>query len=401
MLDLTSVPYNVYSDEATYRRELERLFGGRTWHFLCLEAEIANPGDYRVTFIGETPVIVVRDAAGMVNAFENRCAHRGALLCLEDGGNAKAFSCVYHGWTYDTHGRLIGVSFRNGVNGKGGMPSSFNPAEHAPAVVRIETLHGLVFGSFDANTPPLGEYLGAEIVKRIGRVLGGRKLVVLAHFAQRLQNNWKLYAENVRDSYHASILHLFFTTFHLNRFEQRGGLYVDESGGNHVSWGMVEERKSGESQYATERLRSDSDFRLADPTLLEGFDEYHDDIDIQLLSVFPGLVVQQIRNAIAVRQIVPTGPTSMVLNWTYIGFETDTAEQRKIRLKQGNLVGPAGYISLEDGCIGGFVQRGIAGAESEHSIMLMGGTEAVGGDSRVSEGSVRGFWKAYNAAMQQ
>lgn len=401
MSNLTTVPYNIYRDDATYRHELDRLFGGQTWHFLCLEAEIANSGDYRTSFIGETPVIVVRDAAGAVNAFENRCAHRGALLCLEDGGTAKVFSCVYHGWTYDTHGRLIGVSFRNGLNGKGGMPSSFDPAEHLPRAVRVETLHGLVFGTFDAATPPLSAYLGAEIVKRIGRVLGGRKLVVLGRFSQRLQNNWKLYAENVRDTYHASILHLFFTTFQLNRFAQRGGLYVDESGGHHISWMMAEERKTGESEYAKERIRSDSDFRLADPTLLEGFDEYHDDIDIQLLTVFPGLVVQQIRNAIAVRQIVPTGTKTMNLHWTYIGFATDTAEQRTVRLKQCNLVGPAGYISLEDGCIGGFVQRGIAGADSVQSIMLMGGTEAVGGESRVSEGSVRGFWKAYEAAMHQ
>lgn len=401
MLDLTRVSYNLYQDRGIYERELERLFGGPCWNYLCLEAEIPQPGDYRTTFIGETPVIVARDASGSIGAFENRCAHRGALLCLADDGKAKAFTCVYHAWTYDLHGTLIGVAFRNGVNGKGGMPAQFDPANHGPRKLHVETIAGLVFGTFDPHAQGLRNYLGVEIVRRIERVLAGRSPVVIGRFAQHMPNNWKLYAENVRDTYHASILHLFFTTFQLNRFAQRGGLYVDESGGHHVSWMMAEPATKGESEYARERIRSESDFALADPTLLDGFDEYGDGVDIQLMTVFPGLVLQQIRNAVAVRQVVPAGTQRMHLNWTYIGFADDTARQRTMRLKQCNLVGPAGYISLEDGGIGSFVQRGIAGARSERSIVVMGGADAAGGESRVSEGAVRGFWKAYHAIMNR
>ena len=71
-----------------------------------------------------------------------------------------------------------------------------------------------------------------------------------------------------------------------------------------------------------------------------------------------------------------------------------------MRLKQGNLVGPAGYISMEDGCVGGFVQRGIAGAGSEYSVLEMGGANAESQESRVTESSVRGFWKKYRSLME-
>ena len=47
--------------------------------------------------------------------------------------------------------------------------------------------------------------------------------------------------------------------------------------------------------------------------------------------------------------------------WTLLGFEEDTPEQTYARIKQSNLVGPAGLVSMEDGAIGGFVQKGIAG----------------------------------------
>jgi anthranilate 1,2-dioxygenase large subunit len=70
-----------------------------------------------------------------------------------------------------------------------------------------------------------------------------------------------------------------------------------------------------------------------------------------------------------------------------------------MRLRQANLVGPAGYVSMEDGCVGGFVQRGIEGAEHACSVIEMGGDTAESSESRVTEASIRGFWKAYRHAM--
>jgi anthranilate 1,2-dioxygenase large subunit len=70
-----------------------------------------------------------------------------------------------------------------------------------------------------------------------------------------------------------------------------------------------------------------------------------------------------------------------------------------VRLKQANLIGPAGFVSMEDGCVGGFVQRGIAGAQEAASVMEMGGHDVLSSASRVTEASIRGFWKAYRREM--
>ena len=397
---LTRVPYSAFQTDEIYRREQVHIFQGPLWHFLCLEVEIADGGSFRTTKVGDTPVIVARDYDGEIYVFENRCAHRGALICLDTHGKGKKdFSCVYHAWTYDTKGNLTGIAFKDGIKGKGGMPESFRMEEHNPRKLRVATVHGLVFGSFSEDVPPIEEYLGEEILGRIDRVLGGRKPVVLGRITQALPNNWKLYIENVKDSYHASILHLFFTTFEMNRLSMKGGIVVDPTGGHHVSFSQIDREAEKSAEYAKQQLRAESDYKLADPSLLDSFDEYGDGTTLQILSVFPTFVLQQIQNAIAVRQIVPRAIDKTDLNWTYLGFADDTPAQRLTRIKQGNLVGPAGYISMEDGCVGGFVQRGIAGAAQENAILEMGGSDADSSESRVTEASVRGFWKAYRHHM--
>lgn len=395
----TRVPYEIYSDKQVAQQEQQRLFHGATWNYLCLEAELPEAGSYRTTFVGDTPVIVNKDKDGEIYAFENRCAHRGALIALEKSGKADSFQCVYHAWSYNLQGDLTGVAFEKGVKGKGGMPESFCKEDHGPRKLRVAVYCGLVFGSFSEDVPAIEEYLGDEICQRIERVLG-KPVEVIGRFTQALPNNWKLYVENVRDSYHASLLHLFFTTFELNRLSQKGGVIVDESGGNHVSFSMID-KSAADASYQEQGLRSDNDkYRLKDSTVLEGFQEFDDGVTLQILSVFPGFVLQQIQNCLAVRQVLPKGEGRSELNWTYLGYAGDTPEQRKVRLKQLNLVGPAGFISMEDGAVGGFVQRGIAGAGHEQAIVEMGGDTTASSEGRATEASVRGFWKAYRTHME-
>ncbi len=394
----TRVPLAVYRDEQVYADEQRKIYRGDTWNYLCLESEIPESGDYRTTFVGETPVVVARDADGEIYAFENRCAHRGALICLEKSGkDAKDFQCVYHAWTYSLKGDLKGVAFEGGVNGSGGMPEGFCKDHHHPTKLRVAIFCGLVFGSFSDDVDPLEEYLGDEICERIERVLG-RPVEVIGRFTQALPNNWKLYYENVKDTYHASLLHLFFTTFRLNRLSQEGGVIVSETGAHHVSYSRVDE--DGFDGYKDQGLRSDrSGYQLKDPSLLQGFKEFDDGITLQILSVFPGFVLQQIQNCLAIRQVLPRGIGKTDLNWTYIGYVSDTPAQREVRLKQANLIGAAGFVSMEDGAVGGFVQRGIAGTRAEQAVLEMGGDSTVSSSSRATEAAVRGFWKQYRVLM--
>jgi anthranilate 1,2-dioxygenase large subunit/terephthalate 1,2-dioxygenase oxygenase component alpha subunit len=390
---LTRVPYWAYQDPEVARAEQRRIFEGPTWNFLCLEADIPAPGDYRTSFVGAMPVVVVRDDDGRVHAFENRCAHRGALIVLDDAGSARHFQCVYHAWTYDRQGRLRGVAFQKGANGRGGMPASFRLEDHGPRRLRTATLCGLVFGTLAPDTPPVEAYIAEPVLGRLRRVLG-RPLEVLGRFTQSLPNNWKLYVENVKDTYHASLLHSFFATFRITRLTQGGGVLVSPCGGHHASY-TIHRHEAG-SAYREQGLRSEQDdLQLADPGLLDAVDEFGDDIKLQILSVFPTLIVQQIYNCLAVRQVVPRGVERTDLHWTYLGFADDPPELRRRRLLQANLVGPAGYVSMEDGCVGGFVQRGVAAAGDLESVVEMGGGAAESQEGRATEASVRGFWKAW------
>ena len=54
---------------------------------------------------------------------------------------------------------------------------------------------------------------------------------------------------------------------------------------------------------------------------------------------------------------------------------------------------------MEDGAVGGFVQRGIAGAQDLEAVIEMGGEDTGSADGRAVENSVRGFWKAYRMHM--
>src|SRR5262245_14643833 len=392
---LTRVPYWIYSDRDVYEQEQARIFQGPTWSFLCLEAELPGPSTYRRSSLGTMPVVVTRDADGNLHAFENRCAHRGALLVLNESGSARDIICVYHNWSYDLCGTLTGVAFRKGVGGKGGMPADARPDAFPPRKLKLATLSGLVFGTLSADTPPLEQYLGPDIVARIRRVMRA-PAKLLGSYSQMLPSNWKLYMENVKDSYHASLLHTFFTTFQMNRLSQQGALVISAGGGNHVSY-SVTSTDTGKD-YSGMRAAQES-FSLEAPEVLDWVDEYGDGIGLHILTVFPTFTLQQTRNSLAVRRLIPQGLDKVELVWTLFGFTDDDDAMTERRLRQSNLIGPAGYISMEDGAAPGFVQRAVATAPDQLSVVEMGGASTASDDNRVTEAAVRGFWKAYRGHM--
>jgi phenylpropionate dioxygenase-like ring-hydroxylating dioxygenase large terminal subunit len=396
---IVRVPYWVYSDRDIYQQEQERIFRGPTWNFLCLEAELPAPNTYRTSNLGDMRVVVTRDNDGRLHAFENRCAHRGSLLVIDERGEARTRNivCVYHNWSYDLAGNLTGVAFRRGLRGKGGMPAECRPEMQGPRKLRVETLCGLVFGTLSPQPPPLEQYLGPEIVPRIRRVMRA-PVKLLGGYSQKIPSNWKLYMENVKDTYHASLLHTFFTTFRLNRLSQKGGVVISEGGANHISYAMAADTGGREYEQAGMRAAQE-DFLLQAPEVLESVDEFGDGIGLQILSVFPNFVLQQTMNSLAVRRIVPQGLDRMELVWTLFGFATDDAEMTERRLRQANLIGPSGYISMEDGAAPGFVQRNARSATELLSVVEMGGSSIASDDNRVTEAAVRGFWTAYREHM--
>lgn len=397
---ITRIPYFVYEDADLYQAEQELIFRGPVWNYLGLEVEIPSPGDYLTTQVGDTPVIAIRAGDGSVKAVVNRCAHKGSIICYRPAGNVSALTCPYHNWVYDFDGRLQSVAFHHGVRGQGGMPEDFDLRQHSLVRLKVATLRGMIFGSFVADAMPLETFLGARLVRHVERTLN-RPYRILGRCSQTMRCNWKLYAENSRDTYHPSLLHSFATMFKLNRLSAEGGIEMDEAGWHHLVFARRHTDQTSTDYDAAALRANEVGYALADPRLIEDWLEWDDGITNSIMTLFPCLNLQQSLNTVAIRQMVPRGPFESELFWTFLGFCDDDERQTRIRVRQSNLFGPAGFISLEDGAIGEFVQKAIRGEREQTAVVEMGGRE-VGPSpkTRTTETSVRSFWRTYRRFMK-
>ena len=391
------VPYWIYSDPEIYAREQARVFGGASWSYVALEAEIPRPGDFKRTFIGDKPVVVVRGRDGAINVVENRCAHRGVQFCQQPYGNAEEFTCPYHQWTYDLEGNLVRAPLRRGVKGQGGMPADFELGQHGLRKLKVACRHGVAFASFADEVEPLEDYLGPAMLPLFDRVFDGRALAVLGYSRQLIPANWKLMFENIKDSYHATLLHVFLVSFGLYRVDNPSKMAVDAAGRHcaAMSWRGEQKRTAdnAEMKSLVENLK------LHDPAMLEPVREF-EQYTLVMMTLWPNLIVQQQSNTLAMRQIVTRGPGAFELHWTFFGYATDDEAMRHRRLRQANLMGPSGYVSMDDSEVMKFAQQGVARYPGAAGVMEMGGRDWRGEEAHaVTEGPIRAFYDHYRKVM--
>jgi anthranilate 1,2-dioxygenase large subunit len=397
--DYSRVRFGLYHDPEIYRLEQERVFRGPLWSVLGLEAEIPNAGDYCLTHVGETPIVLNRDQGGAINAFVNRCAHRGAEIVREPFGNLADFTCVYHAWCYSPQGDLIGVPFMKGVNGKGGMPPDFDMRAHGLTKLRVARWSGVVFGSFSDEAEPLADYLGPLMIENVGEIVG-KPLKLLGHQRQRIFGNWKLYLENVRDAYHASLLHEFNRTFGLSRLTQTSGGYMDDRHRHSMLFQYAGSDQDAVARQAYTNVQRGAYMTLADAEIVRFVKENQRGITTRIISLFPNAVFHQIYNCLGLRRVRPIGPGALEVLFTLFGYEDDDEAMTRHRVNQANMVGPAGLISMEDGEAIELVQRATAREPELYGVVEMGGTGAMGDlDTRVNEVPIRGFWSYYSELM--
>jgi choline monooxygenase len=186
-----------YLDPKMLALEDERVFA-RSWQFAAHVAQLPEPGGYMTTSVGSQPLLVLRDADGVLRAFRNVCRHRGSQLLSGTGECGKAIRCRYHGWTYRLDGALIGVPEARSIPGLDKSALGLFPA-------RVEELCGLVFVNLDPHAQPL-----AEQVAGLPERLAPYRIETLQPHPEPASSqpaNWKIVVDNYLEGYHVPIAH--------------------------------------------------------------------------------------------------------------------------------------------------------------------------------------------------
>ena len=391
----TRVPFWVYTDPDVFAREMDVFFYGDTWNYVALDCEIPDVGSYKRSWVGERQVIVVRDKDG-IKVLENRCAHRGARVCWQNHGKVDSFTCPYHQWNFALDGKLQGVPLKRGALGKGGMPADFATHEHGLKALRVHVEGGAVFASFGANPPSFADYCGPQMHGYVRRLFHGRPLKLLGYNRQLIPANWKMYVENLKDPYHATLLHSFLITFGLWRADTQSETIPTE-GGRH---GIMISQNVGKKETAAtgEIKRFKSKLELADKDSVTPIREF-DDGKVVGLTLFPSVVLHQQANTLGMRHIIPKGVGAFELAWTYYGYADEPPEVSRLRLRHMNLYGPSGFVAMEDGEVMSEAQLGATGYGHRNAVVEMGGRETGAQDHMVTEVLIRAFYEFYREAM--
>ncbi|MCW5837678.1 MAG: Rieske 2Fe-2S domain-containing protein [Labilithrix sp.] len=192
----STLPALAYTDAAILAAERERIFR-RTWQPIAHAADVATPGSYVTGEIDGAPVVVTRDAGGVLRGFHNVCRHRAGPVALGKGAR-KSLTCKYHGWTYALDGALVTTPELGDVR-------DFDRSCHGLSPVRACAWGPLVFANLDADAEPLEGVLGAIPDETAGARLGDMKLVARKDY--EIACNWKTYVDNFLEGYHLPTVH--------------------------------------------------------------------------------------------------------------------------------------------------------------------------------------------------
>lgn len=348
-LDRCTVSPKLFSAEDVYRAEQEKIFT-KCWLYVAHESQLPAPHDYLTTFMGEEPVLVTRDAEGRLRVFINSCRHRGMRVCRRDHGNQKLFVCPYHGWSYDSAGKLRGVpqlesAYHNELN-----RDEWGLIE----VPRVESFRGLLFANFDATTESLSDYLG-DMAWYLDLVLNrSRNGTVAMPGCHRwhLGGNWKLAAEQFSgDNYHTDALHRSMAQIGLG---PQGGFRgakpwerdFEVNCGNGHGWinfdvGEVPTPPIQSEHFA--RIRAEARDMLS-PAQAELV------LTVQVGTVFPNMSIIAFLGFTSVRVWHPRGPKGLDV-WSYGLIEKDAPPEVVdiTRKMMGLTFSPSGIFEQDDG----------------------------------------------------
>lgn len=402
---------SVLVDPVILQSERKRVFA-RSWIYVGHESEISSAGDFKTRTVAGRQVIFARDGSGRVRTYLNTCRHRGAMLCREREGNQKRFTCMYHGWTYDIDGRLVGIPGRDSYG------TNFDVGEFGLAEVPLlDDYRGFWFAHFDADAPALVDYL-AGATEYIDLVVdqspSGRLEIVSGTQEYDIRGNWKLLVENSFDDYHLHATHstyldymkdtgvdvklgkgLMMPTPGIGKALGNGHAVVDNVNfrGRPIAAWIPLYGENAKNEIAAirdelvNRLGEDRAHRVADTN--------------RNLVVFPNLVIND-GSAVTVRTFWPAAADHMRVTAWALGPKEETATSRARRLDSFlTFYGPGGLATPDDVEALEMVQKGLSTWREVPWSEISRGMNKPGDQLNTDEEHLRAFWRRWNELMTE
>jgi len=270
-------------------------------------------------------LLVLRGDDGKVRVFHNACPHRGTRLATAGRGTVERVQCPYHRWLFNTRGELLGAP------GQEEFPATFRREDYGLKEMRSAILHGLVFVTCAADGPDLETFIG-EAATSIGNVLNKGKLKLLGYQKVSFASNWKEYSDN--EGYHAPLLH---RAFRLLKFQAGKGVQYATAYGHKFIDAQVQKNPPAEF--------------LSDPSLVE-FKDPDEPPRSAIIVLYPLTLMVKHLDVINVRFAFPLSQHETEVHYAYFARDNDDDEMVRHRIRQAsNLLGPSGFISLEDGAV--------------------------------------------------
>jgi fatty-acyl-CoA synthase len=349
---------SLYTDADLFEAELERIWY-RSWVYVGHVSEVPEPNDYVLKAIGPQPVIMTRDRHGEIHLLQNRCTHRGNIVCDAAKGNSSAFRCSYHGWTFSNTGKLLGYPFSAGYGG-GELKSELGLGR----VTRVDTYKGFVFGSFAEEGPTLLEYLGdaREAFDRLVRLSPQGEIELTAGWLHhKVKANWKMLMENETDGYHPQFVHASIFSVAKSGI---GELYGENStavcrdlGGGHTENDLRPEfRRIGQplGWFGTSPDRVPDYVKQMHAAHGEQAEEILIDGSPHVM-LFPNLFIAEIQLFV----LQPLAVDETVQHVTAVQFKGAPDMNRRMLQQTIGSVGPAGFLLADDSEMYERNQRGV------------------------------------------
>lgn len=388
-LDNGYIDARIYWDQDVYESESRAIFG-RAWLFVAHESQLSRPGDFFASYMGDDPIVVTRQKDGTIAAFLNQCRHRGMRICRADLGNAKSFTCTYHGWNYGLDGSLASVPHQAAYG------VEFDRGEWgARQVPRVDIYKGLVFATWDADAVDLQTYMGpmADYLDTlVDRLDGGTEVIAGVH-RWEIACNWKIPAEQfVSDMYHRETTHVSA----LSVFTSGEDAVVDASAADDGIQFWCEGGHGG-GYYASDEPQPPA---WLEPLARSWFEDTHSQVEKRLgrdsanrasghNTLFPNFSWLNGTNTIRVWH--PRGPNRVeVWSWVLVDSVAPLEVKDAFRRGASRAFGPSGVVEQDDGENWVEIQRTLAGSHTRRNSLCYAMGDEVSRPERTDRGTV---WK--------